>query len=37
VQHYPKVLDKIVREDMKVLRDKFSAMNLSNELKTINN
>jgi site-specific recombinase XerD len=36
-QHYVKVLDKKVSEDMKILKEKFSAINLSNELKTINN
>jgi site-specific recombinase XerD len=36
-QHYATVLYKKVSENMKILKDKFSATNLSNELKTTNN
>lgn len=32
-QHYAKVLDKKVSEDMKVLRDKFSVLNKNHEIK----
>jgi site-specific recombinase XerD len=33
-QHYAKVLDKKVSEDMKILRDKFSVAIKLNHLKT---
>ncbi len=36
-QHYAKVLDKKVSEDMQILKDKFHSMNLPKELKTANN
>ncbi len=37
-QHYTKVLDKKVSEDMQILKDKFLSMYyLSNEPKTISN
>jgi hypothetical protein len=31
-QHYAKVLDKKVSEDMKILKDKFSNIKIDNEL-----
>ncbi|MBP2284824.1 site-specific recombinase XerD [Flavobacterium sp. CG_23.5] len=34
-QHYAKVLDKKVGEDMKILRDKFSKIETKKEQKTI--
>jgi site-specific recombinase XerD len=36
-QHYAKVLDKKVSEDMKILKDKFSNILINNELKKSNN
>ena len=36
-QHYAKVLDKKVSEDMQILKDKFHSMNLPKGLKTANN
>lgn len=35
-QHYAKVLDKKVGEDMKILKNKFSNMSIGNNLKSIN-
>ena len=34
-QHYAKVLDKKVSEDMKVLRDKFAMISIQKEQKII--
>jgi site-specific recombinase XerD len=34
-QHYAKILDKKVSEDMKILRDKFSFSNKTQEIKSI--
>ncbi|WP_348797299.1 site-specific integrase [Flavobacterium adhaerens] len=36
-QHYAKVLDKKVSEDMRILKEKFNSINLPKELKTVNN
>lgn len=36
-QHYAKVLDKKVSEDMKILKEKFNSMNMPKELKTVSN
>lgn len=35
-QHYAKVLDKKVGEDMKILKDKFSNITIGNNLKSVN-
>lgn len=35
-QHYAKVLDKKVGEDMKILKNKFSNMSIGNKLKSVN-
>jgi site-specific recombinase XerD len=35
-QHYAKVLDKKVGEDMKILKDKFSNISIGNNLKSVN-